>query len=62
VTRAEVGWPDAARLAQLLILVTVAAFVGVRFLPSRYRQPVGVALTVCYLAGTAVFVLYLLVR
>ena len=51
-----------AELAQLLILVTVAVFVVLRFLQPRHRQPVGVALTICYLAGVAAFVLYLLVR
>jgi hypothetical protein len=52
----------AAQLAQVLMLVTVGAFVGVRFLPLRHRRPVGVALTVCYLAGVAAFALYLLAR
>lgn len=54
--------PRAFQLAQLLILVTVAVFIGGRFLPPRYRQRVGVALTVCYLAGIAAFVIYLLLR
>jgi hypothetical protein len=52
----------AAQLAQVLTLVTVAAFVGLRFLPPRHRRPAGVALTVCYLAGVGAFVLYLLAR
>ena len=54
--------PHAFQLAQLLILVTVTVFIGGRFLPPRYRQRVGVALTVCYLAGVAAFLVDLLLR
>ena len=54
--------PGASQLAQLLILVTVAVFIGGRFLPVRHRQRVGVLLTVCYLAGIAAFAIYLLLR
>jgi hypothetical protein len=54
--------PGAFEVARLLTLVTVAVFVGSRFLPSRYRQRVGVALTICYLAGIAAFLVYLLLR
>jgi hypothetical protein len=54
--------PRATQLAQLLVLVAVAAFIGGRFLPPRHRQRFGVALTVCYLAGVAAFVIYLLLR
>jgi hypothetical protein len=54
--------PRAFQLAQLLILMTLAVFIGGRFLPLRYRQRVGVALTVCYLAGIAAFVIYLSLR
>jgi hypothetical protein len=54
--------PRAFQLAQLLILVTLAVFIGGRFLPPRYRQRVGVALTVCYLVGVAGFAIYLLLR
>jgi hypothetical protein len=54
--------PRAYQLAQLMILVTVAVFIGGRFLPLRYRQRVGVTLTVCYLAGIAAFAIYLLLR
>ena len=54
--------PHASQLAQLLILATVAVFIGGRFLPPRYRQRVGVALTICYLAGIAAFAIYLLLR
>jgi hypothetical protein len=54
--------PHAFQLAQLLILATVAVFIGSRFLPPRYRHRVGVALTGCYLAGVAAFLVYLLLR
>jgi hypothetical protein len=55
-----IDWsPRAFQLAQLLILATVAVFVGSRYLPARYRQKVGVALTVCYVA--AAVAIYLLV-
>jgi hypothetical protein len=54
--------PLASKLAQLLILVTVAVFIGGRFLPLRYRQRVGVVLTVCYVAAIAAFAIYLLLR
>jgi hypothetical protein len=51
-----------ARIAQILIGVTIAVFIGVRFIPPRYRQTVGLTLTVCYLAGVAVFMAYVLLR
>jgi hypothetical protein len=54
--------PGAAQLAQLLILVTVGVFIGSRFLPPRYRQKVGIGLTICYLAAMAGFLVYLLLR
>jgi hypothetical protein len=54
--------PGAAQLAQLLTLVTLAVFIGGRFLPPRHRQRVGIALTVCYLAGIAAFLVYLLLH
>jgi hypothetical protein len=60
-----IDWSDSPRafqLAQLLMLATVAVFIGCRFLPPRYRQRVGVALTVCYLVGVAGFLIYLLRR
>ena len=54
--------PREFHLAQLLVLVGTAVFIGGRFLPPRYRQRVGIALTVCYLGGIAAFIVYLLVR
>jgi hypothetical protein len=48
--------------AQVIGLVAVGAFIGIRFLPSRYHWPAGIALTACYLAGIAAFAVYLLVR
>jgi hypothetical protein len=49
-------------IVQILLLIAAAVFIGGRFLPARYRQPVGVALTVCYLLGVAVFMAYVLLR
>jgi hypothetical protein len=46
----------------LLILVTVAVFIGGRFSPLRYRQRVGLVVTICYLAGIAAFAIYLSLR
>jgi hypothetical protein len=54
--------PHASQFAQFLILLATAVFIGGRFLPQRYRQRVGVVTTVCYLAGVAAFMVYLLVR
>ncbi len=54
--------PHVTLVAQFLILVATAVFIGGRFLPQRYRQRVGIAATVCYLAGIAAFLVYLLMR
>jgi hypothetical protein len=54
--------PRASQLAQLLILGAVAMLIGGRFLPPRYRQRAGVAVTLCYLAGIAAFLVYLLLH
>jgi len=43
-----------------MFLSAAAVFIGARFLPPRHRRPVGVALTVVYLAGVAAFMIYLL--
>jgi hypothetical protein len=51
-----------SQVAQFLILTATALFVGARFLPSRFRQRTGIALTVCYVAGFAMFMVYLLLR
>jgi hypothetical protein len=56
------GSPETLQLVRLLILAAAAVFIGSRFLPQRYRQRVGVMTTICYLAGIAAFVIYLLVR
>jgi hypothetical protein len=50
------------QVAQALILIATATLIGGRFLPQRYRWPVGLALTVGYLAGVAVFIVWALVR
>lgn len=50
------------RVAQLLVLIATAVFIGLRFLPPRYRRPVGVTLTVCYLIGVAGFMIYVVTR
>jgi hypothetical protein len=56
------GSPQTLQLVRLLILVAAAVFIGSRFLPPRYRQRVGIVTTICYLAGVAGFVIYLLMR
>jgi hypothetical protein len=56
------GSPETLQLVRLLILAAAAVFIGSRFLPQRYRHRVGVMTTICYLAGIAAFVIYLLVR
>lgn len=52
--------PGEAQSAQLLMAVTLAVFVGVRFVPSSFRYSVGLMLTVCYGLGVAGFMVYLL--
>jgi hypothetical protein len=51
-----------AQVAQALILVATAVFIGGRFLPQRFRRPVGITLTVGYLVGVVVFIVWMLVR
>jgi len=48
--------------AQILVGVTAAVFIGGRFLPSRYRHTAGIALTVCYIIGVAIFMVYTFIR
>jgi hypothetical protein len=45
-----------------MIGVATAVFVGLRFVPPLHRRRVGASLIVCYLAGVALFMLYLLIR
>jgi hypothetical protein len=54
--------PREIQVAQFMVLLPVAVFVGARFLPPRFRRPVGVGLTVCYLACLAAFIVYVLIR
>ena len=54
--------PREIQAAQLLIGVTLAVFIGVRFVPPRYRQTVGFVLTICYVIGVAAFMVYALTR
>ena len=54
--------PLEIRSAQILVGITTAVFIGLRFLPERYRHGVGVGMTVCYLAGIAAFIIYVLIR
>jgi hypothetical protein len=54
--------PREIQAAQLLVGITIAVFIGGRFIPPRYRQTAGAALTVCYLLGFAAFVIYALLR
>jgi uncharacterized membrane protein (UPF0136 family) len=53
--------PLEIQTAQVMGLVAVMVFIGIRFLPSRYHWPVGIGLTACYLAGIAAFAVYLLI-
>ncbi len=41
--------------------ITLAVFVGIRFIPPQYRQRVGIALTACYVIGLAAFIVYVFV-
>jgi hypothetical protein len=54
--------PREFQVAQLLVGVATAVFIGMRFVPPRLRQRVGITLTVCYLLGIAGFMVYLLMR
>ena len=54
--------PRVIQVAQFMVLLSVAVFVGARFLPPRFRRPVGVGLMVCYLAGLAAFIIYVFFR
>ena len=58
----EVLSPREIQVAQIMVGVTAAVFIGGRFLPPRYRRPVGVTLMICYLAGLAAFAVYVVVR
>jgi hypothetical protein len=44
-----------------MLLIATATFVGVRFLPARYRQRVGITLTVCYVIGLVGFAVWVMV-
>jgi hypothetical protein len=50
--------PREIQAARIMVGIATAVFIGGRFLPTRYRQPVGIALTVCYLIGITAFLLY----
>jgi hypothetical protein len=54
--------PREIQVGQILVAVATAVFIGLRFVPQRYRQRVGIALTGCYLLGIAAFMVYLLMR
>jgi hypothetical protein len=54
--------PREIQVAQFMVLLPVAAFVGGRFLPPRLRRPAGVGLMICYLATLAAFIVYVLFR
>jgi hypothetical protein len=53
--------PAVARTAQVLLLLATATFIGVRFLPPKYRQRVGITLTVCYATAIISFAIYIVV-
>jgi len=52
--------PHEMQIAQMMIGVTAAVFIGGRFLPPRYRRKAGIVVTICYLAGIAAFLAYVL--
>jgi hypothetical protein len=54
--------PRDIQIGQVMIGAATAVFIGLRFVPPPYRRRVGVSLIVCYLAGVALFMLYLLTR
>jgi hypothetical protein len=53
---------DEIRTGQILLAIAVAVFIGVRFVPPRFRQNIGIWLTVCYLIGVGMFVTYVAFR
>lgn len=53
--------PRAIQIAQVMFGITLAVFVGIRFIPPQYRQRVGIALTACYVIGLAAFIVYVFV-
>ncbi len=61
MTGQALSQPD-IQIAQLLIGVTTAVFIGSRFLPPRYRQLTGRIMTGLYLIGVAVLLVYVLYR
>jgi hypothetical protein len=54
--------PREIQAGQILLGVATAIFIGLRFIPQRYRHRTGIALTACYLLGVAAFMVYLLMR
>lgn len=54
--------PRVIQAVQLLAGVSMAVFIGARFMPPRYRQPAGLAVTVCYVVGIIAFVAYAIFR
>ena len=52
--------PHEIRMGQILFALTLVVFVGVRFIPTRFRQPAGLVLTAGYLLSVAAFTIYLL--
>jgi hypothetical protein len=64
-TGGVINWalsPREIQIGQLMVGVATAVFIGLRFVPARHRQRIGVALTVCYLLAVAAFAVYLLMR
>jgi hypothetical protein len=54
--------PREIQVAQMVVGVAAAIFVGLRFLPPRYRQRVGIVLTAGYLIGFVAFMIYAMMR
>ena len=51
--------PSEVQAVQILTALTMSGLVASRFLPARWRQPVGLTLTVAYVAGSVAGLLYL---
>lgn len=54
--------PRVIQAVQLLAGVSMAVFIGARFMPPRYRHPAGRIVTVCYVVGIVAFVAYAIFR
>ncbi len=54
--------PLSIRLGQLLVGIATAMFVGIGFMPPRYRAVVGWVVTACYVLGAGILTVYVFCR